>query len=81
MISRRIIRKLVRDREDWPLSELLSRNIIYCSVEIPKLVVDMPKRRIWQQEENEDLDRDQKVALSLARMQQVKVGLNIYFNV
>lgn len=72
MISRRIIRKLVRDREDWPQSDQLSRNIIYCSSEIPRLVVEVPKKRIWQQETNDELEKDQKIALNLARMQQAR---------
>ena len=70
LISRRIIRKLVRDREDWPNSEPLSRNIIYSPIEIPKLLTEMPKKAIWHQGD-EDLDKDKAIALNLAGMQQV----------
>lgn len=71
-----MIRKIVRDFEDTPYSEDLSRNIIYSSTEIPKILLDAPKNLIWNQAEYPDIDQDQRIAVYLGRMQQVTIKIN-----
>jgi len=80
-ISRRIIRKIVRDRQDCSFTEELANNIIYCSPEIPKLLLQAPDTGIWNDpkppqnlEDNNNTnndDDDEKIALYLGRLQQV----------
>jgi hypothetical protein len=69
-ISRRVIRHLIREVENQTgQSDTLSKNIIYCSCEIPKLVTRADKKFSWNKGEIQFTD-DQKVNISLARLQQ-----------
>ena len=74
-ISRRIVRKIVRDRQDCSFTEELANNIIYCPIEIPRLLLQAPNTGVWNDPEIQNLEDDEKIALYLGRMQQVIINL------
>jgi hypothetical protein len=68
-ISRRIIRLLIREIENQNnLNDNLSKSIIYCSCEIPKLTLNVEPKFIWNKDSK--LTEEQKINISLGRLQQ-----------
>jgi len=67
-ISRRIIRQLARDTESkYEYAATLAKNIVFDSIEIPELLLEIDTNFCWHKEDEEHSDKV-RINISLARL-------------